>query len=701
MRVTASALNRLRPTFGATMRRLASVTAVTIVATAAVALPAHAADGVDDFDQLQAAALDCPDDHIAVLTTDINEPDEVLQIGCDLTIDMANFDLQVLRITILDGNHLTLTGGDDSSVVSTGAEPTHAAIETTNAALTLNGDLFVLAVAGSNGAGIGGSIFGNGGTVTIEGNAEVFTTGWNGGAGIGGGTLGDGGSITISGAAKVTATGTNAAGIGGGYQGNSGTIDIGDEAQVVANGGSGGAGIGGGRFRNAEAITIGDNAIVTATGGDNAAGIGGGYSGNAATVTITDSARVTATAGSASAGIGGGDEGNGGVITIAPGAVVTAMGGHTAVGAGFNASAFGSLSVAGTLHIPTGVMELVDADADFVVTPTGRLLGAVGNETTGAQITGHVASSIINRGVISLDAALIGVAVAENNFWVQFDTQGGTDPDSVRVFGPMFDGSFRTLPAAPPNTDWNSAADGTGEWFTATTLIDSDRTLYAAETSSPTIASDVTATATVGVPFTLTPTVAGSPTPTVTTSSTLPLGLTLDPSTGVISGNPVDAVGDYPVTLTASNALGTDDHEVTIELEAGVVSVLNLTASADAVRQGDTIEITASGADEADNPLGDVTDDITLSSDVDTDIIAGNTVTFVDASPHTITAVHTPTGAIATIVIDVTPSAGMSGLADTGSLVTPALMLVAMSLIGAGAVAVTRLRRSAHTMLES
>lgn len=647
------------------MLRRASITALALVGVAVCAMPAHAAESVETYEQLQATALSCPGDGIATLSADIAEPDEVLLVDCDLTIDLAGNQLQLLRIKILDGNHLTVTGGVDSELLVTGAEVSRAGIETSGAELTIDGEVFVVAFAGSNAAGIGGGVFDDGGTITIAGNAEVFTMGWNGGAGIGGGTNGDGGTITIAGSANVTSTGTEAAGIGGGYQGNSGAITIGDAARVVATGGVGAAGIGAGRFRSAQTVSIGGTAVVTATGGDLAAGIGGGYLGN------------------------------GGDVTIATDARVTTRGGHTAVGAGLEGSTFGSLSIAGTLRVPAGAFELVDADADIELTTTGRLLGVVDDETTGALISGNGSSAIVNNGVIALDAAFVTVSVTGNNFLVSFDTQGGTDPDPVRVFGPAFDVSYRDLPAAPIDTAWNTAADGTGEWFAESSTLDSDLTLYAAPVSSPTITAEMTAAANVGTAFTFMPTITGSPAPTITTTSTLPAGLILDSSTGAISGEPVDTVGDYLITLTATNTLGAENHDLLITLHAGVVSTLSITASSTTALQGDTITITASGADQAHNPLGDVTDDITLSSDVATDIVVGNTVTFVDASPHTITVVHTPTGSSATVVIDVTPSSGLAGLPSTGALFASVLTLVAAVLIAAGAfVVATRKQRS-------
>jgi hypothetical protein len=65
---------------------------------------------------------------------------------------------------------------------------------------------------------------------------------------------------------------------------------------------------------------------------------------------------------------------------------------------------------------------------------------------------------------------------------------------------------------------------------------------------------------TVGKAGIYTPTLTGTPSPTVSLSAgTLPPHLTLDPSTGVISGTPdAGTAGTYPITLTASNGISPD-----------------------------------------------------------------------------------------------------------------------------------------------
>ena len=64
-------------------------------------------------------------------------------------------------------------------------------------------------------------------------------------------------------------------------------------------------------------------------------------------------------------------------------------------------------------------------------------------------------------------------------------------------------------------------------------------------------------TAQPGVPYTFTFTASGDPAPTFSVSGTLPPGLSFASATGVLSGTPT-AGGSYPLTVTASNGVGTD-----------------------------------------------------------------------------------------------------------------------------------------------
>ncbi len=145
------------------------------------------------------------------------------------------------------------------------------------------------------------------------------------------------------------------------------------------------------------------------------------------------------------------------------------------------------------------------------------------------------------------------------------------------------------------------------------------------------------------------------------------------------------------------------------EPEPGPVASIELSLSKPAPKQGDTITITATGKDAEGVSNGDVSDDLTLTSSVDTDTVVGNTVKFNHASPHTITATHTPTGTTAEITIEVSPLADAGGdggsgsgsggsddgdaLPDTGSTFAPWQLAAAAGVIVLGAGLVVGARR--------
>lgn len=166
---------------------------------------------------------------------------------------------------------------------------------------------YIIAKAGSAGAGIGGSSGGNyKGVITINGGI-ISANGGEQGAGIGGGFNGDGGSIII----------------------NNGTIN--------ATGGGGAAGIGGGLLDYNEqygsSIILINGGIIKAKGREDGAGIGGGYSASAGEITINGGI-VEAKGDNEAVGIGAGSGGNGGRIIINGGTVNAIGGTYSSAGIG-------------------------------------------------------------------------------------------------------------------------------------------------------------------------------------------------------------------------------------------------------------------------------------------------------------------------------------------------------------------------------
>ncbi|MTB89330.1 hypothetical protein GGQ26_13300 [Aeromicrobium sp. zg-629] len=122
----------------------------------------------------------------------------------------------------------------------------------------------------------------------------------------------------------------------------------------------------------------------------------------------------------------------------------------------------------------------------------------------------------------------------------------------------------------------------------------------------------------------------------------------------VIDGDEVSFTKAGKRTITATHTNGTvATLLVDVAVVLGEVDGMEVGFTG-AARQGDTIVVTVTGTDRFGNALGDVTDDVTFTSSVPTDVIAGNRITFPHASPHTITATHTD-GATSTLLIEVEP----------------------------------------------
>jgi len=256
----------------------------------------------------------------------------------------------------------------------------------------------------------------------------------------------------------------------------------------------------------------GDGGVVTITGGEvlaesetgYATVIGGGgdpaaEAGAGADVTVNGGSLTVITSGTFATGIGSGHESRElpepGAASRPAGSLTIGESGHVSVSAEFNATGaggafgynsvpgdFGHVEVDGTLELPSGKWIITESESapEVVVGENGRIIGSVDDPTSGATISGANVpdvgdGTIQNDGVIVLSPRVD--MVTHNNTLLHFDAGAGTDEDpaDVRVFGPSVAQSYRELPAPPTGTSWNTAADGSGDWFTVDSDTSGDR----------------------------------------------------------------------------------------------------------------------------------------------------------------------------------------------------------------------------------
>jgi len=272
---------------------------------------------------------------------------------------------------------------------------------------------------------------------------------------------------------------------------------------------------------------------------------------------------------------------------------------------------------------------------------------------------------------------------------VTFDPAGGApDPADQSVT----QGQKATEPAPPTRAPdffdgwWNGAT----RWNFATDVVVAPVALTAHWLPAPTISGPATADAPLDAVFTWTPTITAA-TGFLVTSTPLPAGLVIDPSTGVISGTPTGSLGTTLVTVTVTDRAGMGTTDVALTVSHGAALTVTITPSDYTPNQGDTITVVVEATD-ARGTTWDATADADITSSVGTDVIMGDQVTFPHASPHRLTA--TVGAASGSTIVQVSADAGILGLTGASVGWLPLYALAAL-LMGAGVVLARRwLRRS-------
>ncbi|MFC4531525.1 DUF7507 domain-containing protein [Sphaerisporangium dianthi] len=193
--------------------------------------------------------------------------------------------------------------------------------------------------------------------------------------------------------------------------------------------------------------------------------------------------------------------------------------------------------------------------------------------------------------------------------------------------------------------------------------------------ASPTLTFPPPPAGQVGVPYSDQLTVSGGTAPYAwsVSAGSLPPGVTLNPSTGLLSGTPT-VVGSYPFTVRVTDARGqSDTRSATIVVTAGPLIITKTADTADA-SPGTVVRYTITVANTSaspftgvtfTDPLTDVLDDATYNADV-----AATSGTAGFTSPNVTWTGDLAAGATATITYSVTVRPAGSGNGTMSNTVT-------------------------------
>jgi hypothetical protein len=444
-----------------------------------------------------------------------------LPTGKSVTLDLNGRDLDLDRVVVPQGSFLTLSNSAGSS-----------------ATVTIGGASFLSSDTGATGV----QLTKNGG-LEVGSAVHLAATGSAGRAGIG----------------TAAVTDTNV------------VVYIDEGATVDATGGSHGAGIGGGEGAQALSAVSITGATVHATGGQGAAAIGGGFGSTGAGSSVTiENSDVTA---AGSIAIGGGD----GAAASAFGTLAnTATTGHTS-----------TLRIASgsTLTVPAG--QSMTNSGDLVV--SGTLTGAGSIDNTGGTIRQAPGGTIDDE----------DLTVTGRNHAVTFAAAGGTvtAPATKHVYATTLANAGLDLAAYTGSSGSRSLVGWSGTQSGSPLAHVTNDDLLTSLSTSGAESDPVTLTAAYETPIAFTGTalpnapidqpyqrrvpvtgdataftVAANPASGLPagTIPSFPPGLSLDASTGTISGSPTTG-GHYSFVVTAASPHQHLSQAVTIDIAAAPV----------------------------------------------------------------------------------------------------------------------------------
>ena len=275
--------------------------------------------------------------------------------------------------------------------------------------------------------------------------------------------------------------------------------------------------------------------------------------------------------------------------------VLGVAGTFTVTATGFPAPTLGesgALPTGVTFNAATGVLAgtpAVATQGNYPVSFTAQN-GIGANATQNFTLTVGLAPAITSGNSTTFTTGTAGTfTVAATGFPVPTFSETGTLPGGVSLNSTT--GVLSGTPAAGTGGTYPmsiTAQNGVGSNATQSFTLTVDQ--------APAITSGNSTTFTVGASGTFTAKATGFPAPTFSETGTLPGGVTLNSTTGVLSGTPAGGTqGTYPITVTAQNGIGanaTQSFTLTVDLAPAITSTNTVTFT---VGSAGTFTVTATG----------------------------------------------------------------------------------------------------------
>lgn len=212
---------------------------------------------------------------------------------------------------------------------------------------------------------------------------------------------------------------------------------------------------------------------------------------------------------------------------------------------------------------------------------TGNDIVVNGTVSSASELAPSITSPLVASGT-AFEA--FSYQIEASNSPTSYDATGLPDGLTVDTATGLISGT-PTVPGEYTINISATNADGTG----GAALVLS----IAQNSGAPVITSALTATVAIDTPFSYQ--IEATNSPTSYAASNLPTGLTIDIATGLISGTPTVS-GTRNVTISATNALGTDSKTLAITVSAPPAITSSLAGSAIYIDSAYTYQITASGS---------------------------------------------------------------------------------------------------------